>query len=86
MPAALSRSASFSRMLVEFRNLTFDSAGNLVGTASEVSVHGSRLVVRGLRASGRTVRNNPRASFSIVALIFVALSGMKWAASRKAPT
>ncbi|MGK0274993.1 MAG: hypothetical protein ACI9N0_001374 [Ilumatobacter sp.] len=61
----------------------FDSAGDLVGTASEVSMHGGRLVVRGLRAGGRTARNHPRVSLSIVALILVALGGMKWAASRK---
>tara|TARA_R110002110_G_scaffold2574_1_gene12087 strand:+ start:6161 stop:6502 length:342 start_codon:yes stop_codon:yes gene_type:complete len=69
--------------LGETATAIFDSAGDLVGTASEVTVHGGRLVVRGLLASGRTVRNNPRTSFSIVALLLVALGGMKWAASRK---
>jgi hypothetical protein len=62
----------------------FDSAGDLAGTASEVSVQGGRLVTRGLRSGGRTVRSNPRVSLSIVALVLVALAGLKWASSRNA--
>jgi hypothetical protein len=61
----------------------FDTAGDLVGTASDVSVHGGRLVVTGLRASRRIVRNHPSISLSVIALVLAALAGMKWAASRQ---
>ena len=57
---------------------------DLAGTAGEVSVQGGRLVTRGLRSGGRTVRSRPRVSLSIVALVLVSLAGLKWASSHNA--